>query len=343
VIDEIIVELLYTNNCVIVPKIGAWIGNYSNAKVEAIEQKIYPPGKSIAFNRQLQNNDGVLIHAVQNKHQISYAEAEKIVFEYAENIKNNLQQNKNHILKNIGRLYLDQNNNILFESFQNNFSCENYGLPIVGITPISRLKDAIPEIVAQSRKRSKLIYIIPIFLLLFFVGTIGVLQQNKFKHNYSIASFFPNIKSWFMPKNNTPQKGNEATQQNIVTKDTQNSTEAFASNIDTQTFIAATKIDTTTFTSINESKKAEANNLLSNNKIANAYICVGAFQNRNNANILTKDIEKNGMKAIVIKPRNSVLYRVLILSHTSQIYEDMDSIKYNVNAGAWLYCHHCSF
>jgi hypothetical protein len=349
VIDEIIEQLLFSNNCVIVPKIGAFIANYKHANLKADENKIVAPSKNIAFNRQLKVSDGLLVSKISQVKNISYAEAENLVQLYTNNIENSLKQNKSYIFKNIGRIYIDAHSNIQFDSFQHNFSIQTYGLMPILLQPITRLKDAVPSILVQenaipkSKKRKTIFLLIPI-LFLILSSLLFVINHQEFK-NIDFASCVPNVKNWFSTENKI-QKSSlknliKDTIKQIGLLDTSNKdiSNTNSNKIESTTILDSVKLEVEA--KIETSTTNEI--LLSNGLKPNAYICVGAFQNKANANRLIKDIEINGFQSTIVKPKGSTLYRVLVLTNTKQIYEDMEAIKANVNAGAWLYCYNCNY
>lgn len=61
-------ELLFSNDCVIIPTIGGFIVNYASASIDFVEQRLLPPQKVVSFNPKLVNNDGLLAnHIAQNE------------------------------------------------------------------------------------------------------------------------------------------------------------------------------------------------------------------------------------------------------------------------------------
>jgi len=53
-------DLLYRYECVIIPGFGAFLTQYQSATINSANNSIFPPGKQVSFNRQLQTNDGLL-------------------------------------------------------------------------------------------------------------------------------------------------------------------------------------------------------------------------------------------------------------------------------------------
>ena len=68
-ISKHIVELLYLNDCVIIPEFGGFITNYKSSIVNNVNNFI-PPSKQITFNKNLKDNDGLLINSIKNKEQL---------------------------------------------------------------------------------------------------------------------------------------------------------------------------------------------------------------------------------------------------------------------------------
>lgn len=341
-LEEIIVELLYTNNFVIIPKFGAFIANYKQAVVNESQTKMYPPSYQIVFNSQIKNNDAVLINAVATKLNITYAEAQNKVAGFATNLTLTLKENNNIIINNIGRLYLDEQSNILFESFENNFSIQNYGLPVIYTQPISRLKDAIPFVINEENKivpnkKSKKVHVLLLLFGVFFLS-LSFIVGNRIlenKHylvssisgvisNINFTKYFENIRATLKIKNTSTRNTDTTTHYDVHTLNTTESTWLYDDTVITNTH-------------------ADTLPIINNTTISNAYICVGAFQNISNARKLLKNARANGMKAKLHKSSYSTLFRVLILTEPTKISEDMQAIRTKINGGAWLYCNDCSF
>ena len=65
-------DLLYRYECVIVPKFGGFVTNNKPARIDTVNQSIFPPYKQITFNNHLSNNDGLLANYIASVDQISY-------------------------------------------------------------------------------------------------------------------------------------------------------------------------------------------------------------------------------------------------------------------------------
>ena len=74
-VEQLIGDLLLQHNCVIVPSFGGFVAQRTSAKIDSAKGVIIPPRKSVLFNKQLINNDGLLIAALSQANSIPYSEA----------------------------------------------------------------------------------------------------------------------------------------------------------------------------------------------------------------------------------------------------------------------------
>jgi uncharacterized protein len=74
-IEELIGDLLLRHNCVVIPSFGGFVAGQTSAIFDATKGSIIPPRKSLLFNKQLLNNDGLLAAAYAHAIQVDYNEA----------------------------------------------------------------------------------------------------------------------------------------------------------------------------------------------------------------------------------------------------------------------------
>ena len=74
-IEELIGDLLLRHNCVVIPTFGGFVAGQTPAVFDAQKGSITPPRKSLLFNKQLINNDGLLIAAYAHATKKSYEES----------------------------------------------------------------------------------------------------------------------------------------------------------------------------------------------------------------------------------------------------------------------------
>lgn len=127
------------HNCVIVPRFGAFIGNYRSAQLNRLSNKLSPPSKLITFNPKLSQNDGLLINYVAEQNGMGYAEAEEIVKREVTRWKEILRNAETVTLPKVGSLFTDSTGVIRFErDEQFNLLKSSYGLEPFFLREVSR-------------------------------------------------------------------------------------------------------------------------------------------------------------------------------------------------------------
>ena len=66
-LSKFISELLIEHDCVTVPGLGSFLGNFKSAHYDLENEKFYPPSKQISFNSQIKVNDGLLAKFMSEK------------------------------------------------------------------------------------------------------------------------------------------------------------------------------------------------------------------------------------------------------------------------------------
>jgi hypothetical protein len=76
-ITSYITDLVHLHDCVIVPGLGAFVGNYKPSEINQEKGLFFPPKKEIGFNRSLQHNDGLLYDYIARCEGLSFNDAKK--------------------------------------------------------------------------------------------------------------------------------------------------------------------------------------------------------------------------------------------------------------------------
>ena len=153
-ITNLISELLYKHDCVIVPSFGGFVARNHSSNFSKGNNLLYPQAKHILFNRNLVHNDGLLISSLMEKAGITYNEAEKLVVDYKDYIQSLLSAKKRFELSNIGLLYIDNENNLRFEAKTDvNFLLESFGFePVIANELVLEVEKPIIEKQFEDRK-----------------------------------------------------------------------------------------------------------------------------------------------------------------------------------------------
>lgn len=132
-IEKHIAQLLRNYDCVIIPGLGGFVANYSPSQFNMAKGLLSPPSKAIIFNRNLINNDGLLMNHLSVNENLSYTEASNFVNEFVVICKSQLSSGKRIEFDELGVLYEDNEKTLQFRpDFSVNFLTESFGLfPVV--------------------------------------------------------------------------------------------------------------------------------------------------------------------------------------------------------------------
>lgn len=128
-VNEIIGDLLLQNSCVIIPSFGGFVAKRNPAKIDYSSGLMLPPSKSLLFNRQLVNNDGLLVNELAKERNLHFDEANRYLQEEISSWKSKLKVGERVEIDRVGRIYLDAEKNFCFEQDRFfNLLLESYGL-----------------------------------------------------------------------------------------------------------------------------------------------------------------------------------------------------------------------
>lgn len=96
--------LLIKHNCVVVPKLGGFVAQYTPAYYDEEDERFVPPVRSVSFNAMLAINDGLLIERYIKENNLDYASASRMVNAQVEKLKENIAERGEVELVGIGTL-----------------------------------------------------------------------------------------------------------------------------------------------------------------------------------------------------------------------------------------------
>lgn len=131
-LSDIIGTLLLRNNCVVIPDFGGFVAKVVSAQIDVAKGVITPPKKALSFNKNLNNNDGLLVSTLAQERNISFDEATKLVSTKVREIKQSLNKGERVHFQNVGFLFTNKAGAISFEQDRFfNLLLSSYGLSIV--------------------------------------------------------------------------------------------------------------------------------------------------------------------------------------------------------------------
>ena len=182
-----IYPLLKEFNCVVIPNFGSFVCRNISAKFSENHTQLLPPNKEIVFNKNLKENDGVLIKTISDLRNISYSESEKKINSWVKKINKKINSGKSISFQNIG-LLRKVDKNFIFEVNRNSiFLKSSYGLSSVDSLEINNTK-----VIKPSFNNTMLKYAA---ILILFVSFSAISINSYFnsvksfnENSYSIAS-----------------------------------------------------------------------------------------------------------------------------------------------------------
>jgi len=313
-LEYYIAQLLYRYPCVTIPEFGTFLTEIQSARLHRNTNTFYPPKKAISFNVLLQKNDGLIVHHIAQRKQIPYSDALELLQKKVYDWKKTLEDSKILILKNIGEIKLNSENNLVFSAFENvNFLTSSFGLsPVVApiiLRKTEKITSEIPEKKSISQQTKKTPKIIPI--------------SKKSKKNpfvkYATASSFLLTLGIFIADyyyGNYIEKQSFAVEE-FVQKEIEN------------------KIQKATF--VIETPDIKPITLIVNEDKLKFHIVAGAFKEEKNADKVLKKLLEKGYNSQKLPKNKHGLYPVVFQSYQTrkQALENLSKFQ-KENPQAWV-------
>lgn len=304
-IEFYISQLLYRYQCVTVPGFGAFLTEIQSARLNESAMAFYPPRKLVSFNFHLKNNDGLLANHISQYEKISYEAAIKNIESAVAGWKFALQQGQAILLKNIGQLSLNSEQNLVFEPSDNlNYLTDSFGLSTFVSPKIQRevykeeveaLEEKAPILFTPER-RSNTSYLKYAAIFVLGLGAAGFFGNNYYQEQINSENLIVQ----------------QAVQKKVQDK------------IQEATFFIESPLPAVKLT-IKEEKLAY-------------HIVAGAFRNEENAQKIFEKLSAKGYKARRIAQNKHGLHPVLYgsFSNYAEAQKAMSKIQKTENPEAWL-------
>ncbi|SHI93496.1 SPOR domain-containing protein [Aquimarina spongiae] len=324
-------ELLYRYECVILPGFGAFLTRRESASIQETTHSFYPPKKSISFNRQLQNNDGLLANYIAAAEGISYTDAVAKLQRYALSLRDKMALGKRVELEGIGAFFTSVENTIQFEPTQDvNYLTEAFGMQsfvspnIEREIPIQREVykeevEAIEEttpIAFTPEKRQERPYLQYAAVAAIVIGLGGFFGLKQISNN----TISHNNQEWV--------KANQEIENTIqeATFEISNPLPAISLNLTKEENSAEESVADT---SVPVSDDATAGNF---------HIVAGAFRIASNADKKVQRLKEQGFDARLIGVNKYGLHQVVYASYANRLdaLKALRKIKNEQSPKAWL-------
>ena len=140
--------LLLSNNCVIVPRLGGFVAQRTQAEHPADEDCILPPRRTVGFNPLLTLNDGLLVQSYMQTYDASYPETIRMINDAVDELKAELSNKGKFEMPGIGTIHLNMDGSY-------NFMPEAAGLlspELYGLGTVKALAKYQPKSISMAKQ-----------------------------------------------------------------------------------------------------------------------------------------------------------------------------------------------
>jgi cell division septation protein DedD len=344
-------ELLFEQDCVVIPDFGGFVTNFDCAKINSTNRFIAPPQKWLAFNALLKNDDGLLSNYIAKEENISLSQANLKVKTFVEDTRRYLRFDKTYSIDGLGVFSQNDEERIQFQPKPtNNFYSESFGMENIFLKKSETLQNELqvvskPNVVSnttiqqvfatddrepmaevledeeaysyQRGRFSKVLpYVYSIFGSLLLVSAV-YLYDNQKKANLSSLNPFQS----------------QSVAQPILKSAIKEEVPVITSKFDNEK--ENKPVVETKFEPISE-VKAEIND--SENRF---FIITGSFGSKQNAKKLLSTLKNKGFEnaEIIYPKRNEKLIKVSAGGFRNESEADQEALKVaeSMNQATWIY------
>lgn len=154
-IAEAISDLLFVRETVVVPGLGAFVKKPVSAKVNPVANYFAMPSSEIVFDANLREDNDLVVNYIVDKYEVSKDEARHQLALFVSDCFNSLKQGERVPLNQIGTLYYDGANDLVFKQDDAvNYNADAFGLSDFTLEPVlrSKTKDEIRAEIEQQQK-----------------------------------------------------------------------------------------------------------------------------------------------------------------------------------------------
>ncbi len=331
-LEDIIQQLLYRYDLVIIPGFGAIISRKKPARYNDQTHLFSPPYKDISFNPALKESDGLLVNYISKNREISHEEAMEWIKEEVEKWKRELHTHKRLILENIG-IFTEVNDRLIFQALLNkNFLPEAYGLTSFIKTKSPQINQFMDqeqknpdqkfeELVNSSERNNRGAYLK--YAAVFVVG-LALLGGGLYFYNHS-QDAGPFQKATFVVEKEMPAVKVTDTS-SLATETTEEMPQESTGDINAETNEAANEMATN-----NNEDKPDLS-------LYKYQIIVGGFKFKENADKKVQSLIDQGYHAQITGKNNKGLYMVAVEGgNTLEEAQNKMQDIYDLEPKAWIH------
>lgn len=313
-ITDYIATLLYRYECVVIPGFGAFLTQRQSAQIDGETHVFFPPKKTVSFNRQLKENDGLLANYIAKTEGISYEQSFQKINSFIENITETLETTEKVNLPQIGMFY-QQDEKILFQPAGDiNYLPEAFGTSSFSSSKIARTTTT------SSAKKNE-----PVILKPAAVAATNKITASKEKKNrsaywrYAAVGIVAIGLGGFITAN---WYSSQVTSHNIAAQE--QAEKQIETKIQQATFSIEDPLPSVTF-------KVNA-------KRGKYHLVAGAFRSKENAEVKLQELQNGEFHPAYIGENKFGLHQVVYDSfeERKEALKALNTIRKSENSSAWL-------
>lgn len=188
--------LISRNDCVIIPRLGALLAQYSPARIDAVSGMVYPPCRNFTFNIGLKDNDATLAHSVSKATGMPFQRATDYVNKEVDSMLHQLHSFGSLSLGKAGNLRYNANDDIYeFVPFADDrLSVDTSWLPVVNARQLAATvndSDTTSTVIPAPRpiwsQVGRIAAAVALFIGIWFVASTPVSHDDKSMLTASLA------------------------------------------------------------------------------------------------------------------------------------------------------------
>lgn len=173
-------HLLSEHDCVIVPGLGGFVQNESQAGYDDKNQVYYPASKQVGFNVRLHFNDGLLAQSYQQDHRISFEEANALIADRVQELQGYLSRGKHLTLGQIGYMHRNEEGRLVFRPC----TYHSFDPAVYGLRPLHCSRIVQKEIPTGEHNFARWLVAVAACLLLMLI--LNPLEYRTYDKNLSL-------------------------------------------------------------------------------------------------------------------------------------------------------------
>jgi cell division protein FtsN len=359
-LHEIVYQLLFDHQCVIVPELGGFISRESPAGINPYANEIKPETKSVFFNEHMLFDDGLLLNYVCEQKKWSFEKAKEEVAKRVGALKQTLTDKNRVAFGDLGELIKNKEGRIILMVNKDlNLNLSTFGLETISIKPLAKKETAV-EVVEELNTPEKVVELevvkksskswLPAVAAVLLLGAFGAwffttqwsqspenIADNSTLNKDQIAGFDDSDNNNAETDNVVPEDESDELVGNEVDLDEADNTYDEGETYPEEENYSEEEDSDDETVQNDEFPSDVVDNMATED--GNYFIVLGSFLQETNAERYSKILAGKGIETQLFKKENSSLYRLVFEKHQSfeEASERLNWVKSTLGTSATVF------